>query len=221
MRLDLLAGEVAKNLRFQYDCLSSGFLGSCEDMKAKRHGRTGKMLSISARDFAEFVVLYENSCECDAFSSVDDNDVHAELIDASAELLDAMTNAICSSSKNPRSLEELCLVLDLAVGPEWNGEVEAGFWLEVLACLGSSQEDCFSINLMAVTFANPSILVAGMQAGFFDRHVLADDLASFLCQLSECPCDDAAVAWLSSGAGILEIARAWEARRSHLLSSCC
>ena len=69
---------------------------------------------------------------------------------------------------------------------------------------------------MAVTFANPSILGAGVQAGFFDRYVLADDLASFLCKLSECPCDDAAAAWLKSGAGILEIARAWEARREHL-----
>lgn len=37
-------------------------------MKAERRGRAG-MLSISARDFAEFAVLYEDSCECNAFSS--------------------------------------------------------------------------------------------------------------------------------------------------------
>lgn len=183
-------------------------------MKAERRGRAGR-LSISARDFAEFAVLYEDSCECDAFGSIDDTDVHGELIDASTELLDAVSNAV--SSRNPRSIEELCLVLDLAVGPGWNGKIQAGFWTDVLACLGS-REDCFSVELMAVTFSNLPILVAGIQAGFFDRHVLADDLASFLHQLSECHCnDDAATAWLNSGAGLLEIARSWEARRAQLI----
>lgn len=90
--------------------------------------------------------------------------------------------------------------------------------MDVLSHLGS-QEDCFSAELMAVTFSNLPILVAGIQAGFFDRHVLADDLASFLHQLSECHCNDdaAAVAWLSSGAAILDAARAWEARRAQLI----
>lgn len=184
-------------------------------MKAEKHRKSIGMLSISACDFAEFVVLYEDSCECDAFGSIDDTDAHGELIDASAELLDAVSNAV--SSKNPRSIEELCLVLDLAVGPAWNGKAEAGFWMDVLSHLGS-QEDCFSVELMAVTFSNLPILVAGIQAGFFDRHVLADDLASFLHQLSECHCnDDAATAWLNSGAGLLEIARSWEARRAQLI----
>lgn len=183
-------------------------------VKAERRGRAG-MLSISARDFAEFAVLYEDSCECDAFGSIADNDAHEELIDASAELLGVVSDAV--SSRNPESLEELCLVLDLAVGPAWNGKAEAGFWMDVLSHLGS-QEDCFSVELMAVTFSNLPILVAGIQAGFFDRHVLADDLASFLHQLSECHCNDAAAAaWLSSGAAILDAARAWEARRAQLI----
>jgi hypothetical protein len=106
-------------------------------------------------------------------------------------------------------------MLDLVVGPEWNGKIQAGFWADVFAYLGS-QEDCFVIDLVASTFTNPLILVAGIQAGFFDWHVLNDDLAGFLCDLSECPCTDTATVWFKSGAGILEIAKAWEARRAYV-----
>ena len=185
-------------------------------INAKKRGRRG-MLNISAQDFAEFVVLYETSNECDAFDSVDNDDIHEELIDASTELLGAASNAICSfsSSKNPKSLEELYIMLDLVVGLEWNGKIQAGFWADVFAYLGS-QENCFVIDLVASTFTNPLILVAGIQAGFFDWHVLKDDLANFLCDLSECPCSDTATVWFSSGAGILEIAKAWEARRAYV-----
>ena len=180
-------------------------------IKAEKRGWAG-MLSISACDFAEFVGLYENSHECEAFNSADD-DIHEELIDASTELLNVVSDAICS--KNPKSLEELYLMLDLAVGPEWGGTIQPGFWANVFADLGS-QKDCFTIELVSITFTNPLFLVAGIRAGFFDRHILDDDLAGFLCDISECPCHDTEIAWFRSGAGILEIAKAWEARRTQL-----
>ena len=166
-----------------------------------------KKLPFSAKDFADYLVKYEESAECNAFafSSISENR-HEELLNFAQELMNSMSCALdAARSKHFSSLEELFIQLDLYTSQY---KTSKRFWMTVLKEVADL---CLTNWFVEDVLVTPSIVVDCLRAGVLDKYVKEDNLCEWLDETNM-----AGDSRMSSGASILEISRAWCKRKSKL-----
>ena len=166
-----------------------------------------KRLPFSAKDFADYLVKYDNSCECDAFDFPGISESrHEKLLELAGELMNSMGCAIDAARSNHfSSLEELFIQLDLHTSQY---KTSKRFWMTVFKEVAEQNMTHWLIDDMLVT---SSIVVDCLKAGLLDNYVKEDNLCEWLDEMNvssdNCMC---------SGASILKISRAWCKRKSKL-----
>lgn len=166
-----------------------------------------KRLPFSAKDFADYIVKYDDSCEYDAFDFPNISESrHEKLLDFAMELMNSMGCALdAARSKHFSSLEELLIQLDLHTGQY---KTSKRFWMTVFKEVAEQNLTHWLIYKMLVT---SSIVVDCLKAGLLDKYVKEDNLYEWLGEI-----DIISNNCMSSGASILEISRAWCERKSKL-----
>lgn len=166
-----------------------------------------KRLPFSAKDFADYLVKYDASCECDAFNFPNISESrHEKLLDFAGELMNSMGCALdAARSKHFSSLEELFIQLDLHTSQY---KTSKRFWMTVFKEVAKQNLAHWLIDDMLVT---PSIVADCLKAGLLDKYVKEDNLCEWLDETNM-----AGDNRMCSGASILEISRAWCKRKSKL-----
>ena len=166
-----------------------------------------KRIPFSAMDFADYLVKYDNSCECDAFDFPDISESrHEKLLEFAGELMNSMRCALGAVHANHcSSLEELLIQLDLHTSQYKNSK---RFWMTIFKEVAEENLTHWLVDDMLVT---PSIVADCLEAGLLDNYVKEDNLCEWLDEM-----DIASDKRMRSGAGILEISRAWCKRKSKL-----
>lgn len=166
-----------------------------------------KRLQFSAKDFADYLVKYDNSCECNAFDFPGiSNKRHEKLLELAEELMNTMGCAIdVARSKHFSSLEELFIQLDLHTSQY---KTSKRFWMTVLKEVA---EENLANWLLYDLLVAPSIVADCLKAGLLDTYVKEDNLFELLDEI-----DITSDKRMRSGASILEISRAWCKRKSKL-----
>jgi len=162
-----------------------------------------KKLPFSARDFADYLVKYEDSCECDAFDfdGISESK-HGNLLDAAEKLMNSMAQATCLDKFS--SLAEVLVRLDFYTS-EYG--ISKYFWLDVFEYVAENNISHWIVDVLTST---PSITADSIHAGLFDYYVEKDDLYSFLTDV------DGGGTNLSTGSSIMMVSTAWCKRKSKL-----
>lgn len=165
-----------------------------------------KRLPFSAKDFADYLVKYDASCESDAFDFPGIGERrHEKLLEFAEELMNSMSCAIdAAHSKHFSSLEELFIQLDLHTSQYGTSKK---FWMMVFKEIAKQN---LTHWLIEDAMATTGVVVDCLRAGLLDGYVEEDNLYEWLVELNLS--SDS----MSSGASILEISTAWCERKSKL-----
>lgn len=172
------------------------------DCKDHCHG-----LPFTAKEYAEYLELYDNGNECDAFCRLS-SDEHEKALDIADmlqnDLDDALAEAECMKTK---TLDELMVHLDLSLS-EWH--LPNKFVINVIKSLDrnkSLDKSLFSDLL----FTSTSMVVDVISHGLVDNMIEQDGMLDFLNGVASKFYD---IDEINNQDGILHIMNAWIDRRS-------
>ena len=172
-------------------------------------------LKFSAEDFADFICLYENGWECDAFPSAKGSGLHEELVAAAKRLLE-MAEAVVCEGKVMRSIEEVYVALDVNVSG-W--VVGREFWKRLFQCLMLKVHKLEHMSGIASELVcSVEMLSSCIKSGVCDELLEEDNLLGLLDSLStsgDLPLDE----WRKLGHGecLLGVSKLWCERRMAVL----
>lgn len=124
-----------------------------------------KKLPFSIDDLVEYLFLYENSSECDAFQDVSDYK-HEKYIEIAENLIGSIYSTI--DGNNWHSFDEMNIMLDLK-STGWN--LPKNFLKNLLKKIICRYEFDFDMDIVGRIICNCNILLDSVKCGIFDGYI--------------------------------------------------